>query len=321
MKALVTGGAGFIGSHLAEALVRRGVEVVVLDNFSLGSQANLAWVRSGDALTVETGEVGDLPLLERLLAGVDWVFHQAARPSVPRSVADPLGSHAVNLDATLNLLMAARAARVARFVFASSSSIYGDSEAPLKHEGLPPQPLSPYGLQKYAAERYGQLFHRHYGLPVVSLRYFNVFGPRQAFDSPYAGVIARFCTQFLRGEAPVIFGDGRQSRDFTFVENVVAANLRAVEVPTERVAGRVFNVAGGDRLDLLRLVEELNRLTSQNLVPRFEPVRPGDIQSSCADVTAARTGLGWVPGIGWAEGLARTLAWYRDATRGGGGRA
>ncbi len=311
MKALVTGGAGFIGSHLAEALVHRGDEVVVLDNFSLGSRANLAWIRPVDRVTVVTGDTGDRELLGRLLPGVDWVFHQAARPSVPRSVADPLGSNADNLDASLNLLVAARDARVSRFVFASSSSIYGDSEAPLKHEGLPPQPLSPYGLQKYAAERYGQLFHTLYGLPVVSLRYFNVFGPRQAFDSSYAGVIARFCTLMLRAEAPVIYGDGRQSRDFTFIENVVRANVRAAEAPAERVAGRVFNVARGKSVDLLRLVADLNGLTGQSLQPRFEPARPGDVQTSCADITSAQGALGLEPGIGWTEGLSRTLDWYR----------
>ena len=312
MKTLVTGGAGFIGSQLAEALVRQGARVTVLDNLSLGSRTNLAWASPNDTLEFVEGDAGDPSLLAKLLPGTDWIFHHAALPSVPRSVAEPLESNAHNLDATLRLLVAARDAKVKRFVFASSSSIYGDSDAATKHESLPPQPLSPYALQKFAAERYGQLFHQLYSLPTVSLRYFNVFGPRQSFDSPYSGVIAKFCTAALLGEAPVIFGDGAQSRDFTFIENVVAANLLAVEAPAERVAGRVFNIACGESIDLLRLVADLNSLTGRNLSPRFEPTRVGDVKHSCADISAAREALGYAVTVHWTEGLRRTLEWYRS---------
>jgi UDP-glucose 4-epimerase len=312
MKALVTGGAGFIGSHLAEALCRRGAQVVVLDNLTLGKRHNLDWKKPGDALEFVEGDVGDEPLVRKLIGGCDWVFHEAALPSVPRSVAEPVRSNSQNLDATLQLLVVARDAKVKRFMFASSSSIYGDSDAPAKHEGLPPNPLSPYALQKYAAEKYGQMFHRLYGLPTVGLRYFNVFGPRQAFDSPYSGVIAKFCTRMLAGEEPVIFGDGTQARDFTYIENVVQANLLAAEAPVEKAAGRVFNVAAGQSISLLQLVADLNGLTNQNLKPRFEPPRAGDVRSSLADIGAARTSLGYRVTVDWATGLGRTLDFYRD---------
>lgn len=313
MKALITGGAGFIGSHLAEALCRRGVSVVVLDDLSGGSLANLAWRKPGDALELVQGDAGDESLLKKILPGCDWVFHEAALPSVPRSVAEPVQSNAQNLDASLQLLVAARDAKVKRFLFASSSAIYGDSEVSPKHEGLPPQPLSPYGLQKYAAEKYGQMFHQLYGLETIGLRYFNVFGPRQAFDSPYSGVIAKFCTALLAGNAPVIFGDGRQSRDFTYVENVVAANLLAAEAPAATVAGKVFNVAGGQSISLRQLVDELNRLLGKSLAPRFEPARAGDIRHSLADIATIRSALGFEPKVTWQEGLRRTLDFYRDA--------
>ena len=313
MNALVTGGAGFIGSHIAEALVRRGDRVVVLDDLSLGSVANLAWKRPGDALEFVEGDAGDGDRVAKLLPGIDVVFHHGALPSVPRSVAEPVGSNAQNLDATLRLLVAARDAGVRRFVFASSSSIYGDQDAPSKHESLPPRPLSPYALQKYAAERYGQLFHQLYGTPVVSLRYFNVFGPRQSAGSPYSGVIAKFCMAALAGETPVIHGDGRQSRDFTFIENVVAANLLAADAPAEHVAGRVFNIACGESIDLLRLASDLAALTGRPMEPRFEPARAGDVRHSRADISAARQALGYEPHVSWAEGLRRTLEWYRSA--------
>ena len=311
MKALITGGAGFIGSHLAEALCDRGAKVVVLDDLSLGNAANLGWKKPGDALEFVQGDAADEKLAGKLMAGCDCVFHEAAMPSVPRSVAEPWQSNTQNLDATLKLLLLAREAGVKRFVFASSSAIYGDSDAPAKHEGLPPNPLSPYALQKYGAERYGQLFQRLYGLPAVSLRYFNVFGPRQAFDSPYSGVIAKFCTGMLAGQSPVIFGDGLQSRDFTYIDNVVAANLAALDAPAERVSGRVFNVAGGQSITLLQLVAELNRLTGQDLTPKLEPPRAGDVKSSLADISAAREALGYAPKVGWQEGLAKTLDFYR----------
>ena len=313
MKALVTGGAGFIGSHLAEALCRRGVEVVALDDLSLGNARNLDWKKSGDALEFVEGDVVDGQLVRRLMAGCDWVFHEAAMPSVPRSVAEPLKSNMQNLDAALQMLVLAREAGVKRFLFASSSAIYGDTDVAAKHEQLPPNPLSPYALQKYAAEKYGQLFHRLYELPTVSLRYFNVFGQRQAFDSPYSGVIAKFCTGMLAGKAPLIYGDGQQSRDFTYIENVVRANLLAVEAPAEKVAGRVFNIAGGQSISLLQLVAELNRLTGQSLKPVFEPPRVGDVKSSLADVTAAREALGYQSTVSWEDGLQRTLEFYKTS--------
>jgi nucleoside-diphosphate-sugar epimerase len=311
MKALVTGGAGFIGSHLAEALCRRGVRVVVLDNLSLGKVSNLDWKRSGDDLEFVHGDVSDEKLVSKIIPGCDWVFHEAAMPSVPVSVAKPVETNQHNLDASLRLLVLARDAGVKRFLFASSSAIYGDAAAVSKHEQLPPDPLSPYALQKYGAEKYGQLFHRLYSFPAVSLRYFNVFGPRQAFDSPYSGVIAKFCTGMLQGQAPTIFGDGLQSRDFTYIENVVQANMLAVEAPAEKIAGRVFNIAGGQSISLLQLVEELNQLTGQSLKPRFEPTRVGDVKHSQADISAAQQTLGFKSKVSWQEGLARTLEFYR----------
>jgi UDP-glucose 4-epimerase len=209
------------------------------------------------------------------------------------------------------VLVAARDTGVKRFLFASSSAIYGDTDAPLKHESLPPNPLSPYALQKYAAEKYSQMFHPLFGLATVGLRYFNVFGPRQAFDSPYSGVIARFCTGMLQGRIPTIFGDGLQSRDFTYIDNVVHANLLAAEAPAELVAGRVFNVAGGQSINLLQLVDELNRLTGQQLRPRFEPPRVGDVRASVADISAIQKALGFQTRVSWQEGLRHTLDFYR----------
>ncbi len=311
MKALVTGGAGFIGSQIAEALCRRGAQVVVLDDLSLGSIDNLAWKKPGDTLEFIQGDAGDEALLRKILPGCDWVFHEAALPSVPWSVAEPVKSNAQNLDAALKLLVAARDAKVKRFVFASSSAIYGDSPVSPKHEDLPPNPLSPYALQKYAAETYARQFHALFGLETVSLRYFNVFGPRQSFDSPYSGVIAKFCTMLLKGERPKIFGDGLQSRDFIYVANVVAANLLAAETPADRVAGKVFNVAGRQNVTLLDLLAELNRLTSQTLQPHFEPSRIGDVRHSLADITALQQATGYQVTVPWQEGLRHTLDFYR----------
>jgi UDP-glucose 4-epimerase len=232
---------------------------------------------------------------------------------VPESIDKPVLSHEVNLTATVNLLTAARDARVKRFMFASSAAIYGDGPERVKHEALTPLPLSPYGLQKYASERYGQLFHQLYGLPTVALRYFNVFGPRQSFTSAYSGVIARFCTSMLRGEAPVIFGDGHQSRDFVAIDNVVRANLLAAEAEEKNAAGRVFNCATGHAVSLLDLVAEINLQTGQSLPPSHEPTRTGDIQNSRADITAIREQLGYEVRTPWTEGLTRTLDFYRAA--------
>lgn len=311
MKALVTGGAGFIGSHLAEALCRQGVDVVVLDNLSSGRARNLAWRQPDDRLELVEGDVRDAALVRRVIAGCQWVFHEAAIASVPFSVEHPLDTNAQNLDATLLLLEAARGARVSRFVFASSSAIYGDGPEPVKIEALPPRPVSPYALQKYAGERYAQLFHALYGLETVALRYFNVFGPRQVFDSPYSGVIARFCTAMLARQAPTIFGDGGQTRDFVYVANVVQANLRAAQAPATSAAGRVFNVASGRATSLLDLGAALNRLTGQTLAPTHAPARLGDVRHSLADITAAREGLGFDPAVSLETGLERTLEFYR----------
>lgn len=311
MKVLVTGGAGFIGSHIAQALCAKGARVVVLDNLSLGNTENLSWKCSGDPLDFVQGDVTHARLVADLIQGCDWVFHQAALPSVPLSVEKPLETNAQNLDATLQLLVAARDAGVKRFLFASSSAIYGGSDGTPCRESDVPNPLSPYALQKYSAEKYGQMFCQLYGLPTVSLRYFNVFGPRQSFHSPYSGVIAIFCAAFLAGQTPTIHGDGRQSRDFVSIQNVVRANLLAAEAPAERVAGKVFNIAGGESINLLQLVEELNRQTGQNLRPQFAAARAGDVRSSRADISAAIAELGYSVQTGWREGLRETLDFYR----------
>ncbi|HEY1173792.1 MAG TPA: SDR family oxidoreductase [Verrucomicrobiae bacterium] len=313
MKALITGGAGFIGSHIAQNLCQRGAKVIVLDNLSLGKRHNLDWANGTKAdLEFVEGDVTDQELVKKLIAGCDWVFHEGALPSVPRSVQQPIESNFFNVDGTLRMLLAARDAGVKRFLFASSSSIYGDVDAPKKYEGLPPNPLSPYALQKYAGEKYCQLFHRLYGLPTVALRYFNVYGPRQAFDSPYSGVIAKFCTAMLKGETPVIYGDGLQSRDFTYIDNVVRANLLAAEAPAEKVAGGVFNAATGHSVTLLDLVRDLNDLTGQSIQPRFESGRAGDVRSSLADNSAAEKAFGYKATVTWKEGLAKTLDFYRS---------
>jgi len=311
MKVLVTGGAGFIGSHLAQALCERGAHVIALDNFSLGHTRNLAWKKPSHQLDLIQADVANAAVTRDLMRGCDWVFHQAALPSVPLSVEKPFETNVQNLDATLQLLIAARDAKVKRFLFASSSAIYGDSSAPAKSENDPPNPLSPYALQKYAGEKYAQMFFHLYGLETVSLRYFNVFGPRQSFDSPYSGVIARFCTAILAGQPPTIFGDGQQSRDFAPIRNVIDANLRAAEAPAEKVAGKVFNIGCGGSVTLLELVAELNRQTHQQIQPQFQPARPGDIRTSRADISAARTALGYQPRLTWQQGLAETLAFYR----------
>ncbi|HEY6228656.1 MAG TPA: NAD-dependent epimerase/dehydratase family protein [Verrucomicrobiae bacterium] len=311
MKALVTGGAGFIGSHIAEALCRRGASVIALDNLCLGSIENLAWKRAGDQLEFVQGDVTNCKLVSDLVCGCDWIFHEAALPSVPMSVEKPIETNQQNLDATLQLLVAARDAKVKRFMLASSSAIFGDSDAPVKRETDMPLPLSPYALQKYASERYAQMFYHLYGLETVSFRYFNVFGPRQSFDSPYSGVIAKFCTLMLAGKAPTIFGDGKQSRDFVSIRNVAEANLLAAEAPANMVAGRVFNIGTGTSINLLDLVDELNRQTGQNLKPNFGPARAGDVRRSQADISAARMQLRYEPKVTWQQGLEETLDFYR----------
>ena len=311
MKTLVTGGAGFIGSHLAEALCRRGDNVVVLDDLSSGTLDNLAWRGPGDELEFVQGDAGDDVLLKQLLKGCDCVFHLAAMPSVQQSINAPLESNRRNLETTLRLFVTARDARVGRVVFASSSSVYGEASADEKQEASHPQPLSPYAVQKYAAEQYGQLFYRLYALPVVTLRYFNVFGPRQDYDSEYAGVVARFCKAVLGSRPITIYGDGRQSRDFTYIDNVVSANLLAAAAPEEKIAGRIFDCATGNSVSVIELAAALTELTGTPLAQSLEPSRIGDIRDSRADISAIESELGYRVLVSWKEGLRRTLNSYR----------
>jgi UDP-glucose 4-epimerase len=303
LKALVTGGAGFIGSNLVRALLARGDEVRVLDNFSTGYRRNL------EPLDVELVE-GDLRSYERVATavnGVEVVFHQGALPSVPRSIQDPLSSSAVNVEGTLNVLLAARDAGVRRVVFASSSSVYGDAPGMPRRESQPLAPLAPYAVSKLAAEQYCMVANRVFGLETVALRYFNVFGEYQDPLSGYAAVIPKFIRIMLDGERPTIFGDGETSRDFTHVENVVEANLAAAEEPA--AAGRVMNVAIGSSNTLNDLVRTLGRLLDSDLEPDYAPHRPGDVPESLADVSLARELIGYEPSVAFEEGLERTIAW------------
>ena len=305
---VVTGGAGFIGSHIAEELIRRGEKVIVFDDLSTGNRQNLE-VLGGNADVREIDLASEDHLVEHL-DGVDFVIHQAAIPSVPRSIDDPITSHRANVNGTLNLLNASRKAGVRRLVYASSSSLYGDSPTLPKHEGMPAVPLSPYGGQKFFGEVYAQVFWRAYQLETVSLRYFNVFGPRQDPSSQYSGVIARFIPAILSGDRPVIYGDGEQSRDFTYISNTVDANLRACVAPG--VAGEVFNIACGTRITVNSILSEIQNLLGSDIEPIHEHPRPGDILHSQADITKARDILGWTPSITFAEGLNPTIDWYRE---------
>jgi nucleoside-diphosphate-sugar epimerase len=308
---LVTGGAGFIGSHLVGELVRRGARVRALDDFSTGKRKNLQIANCKSQISyleVIEGDVRDPEAVRRATNGADYVLHQAALASVPQSIADPQTTHAVNVTGTLNVLMAAREAGVRRVVFASSAAVYGDNdELPLK-ETAAPKPLSPYAASKLAGEAYCQTFSIAYGLPAVALRYFNVFGPRQDPTSQYSAVIPKFITSLLRGEPPTIYGDGTQSRDFTYVANVVKANLLACE--KEEAIGQVMNVACGERYTLLDLCRELAELTGKTLQPTFAPPRAGDVKHSMAAIDRARQWLGYAPEVGWREGLWRTVEWY-----------
>ncbi len=310
---LVTGGAGFIGSHLAAALVDRGDEVRVLDNFSTGHRKNLAEIL--DRIEVIKGDVQDVATVAKAVQGVDCVFHQAALASVPRSVERPLDTNGACVTGTVNVLNEARRAGVRRVVYAGSSSAYGDQPHAAKREDQLPQPLSPYAAAKLAGELYCQAFHRTYGLETVTIRYFNVFGPRQDPDSPYSAVIPIFITRLLAGEPPVIYGDGQQSRDFTYVDNVVAGNLLAADAP--RVAGRTLNVANGRATTLLQLMDLLKKLLHVEIEPAFEPPRPGDVRESLADITEARKLLGYEPQVNFEEGLQRSIDYYRSIARKG----
>jgi nucleoside-diphosphate-sugar epimerase len=308
MNCLVTGGAGFIGSHIAAALAGRGDRVRVVDNFATGSRENLKSI-AGPIDLIE-GTLTDLEVCRRAVADVEVVFHQAALPSVSRSVDDPVGSNDANVTGTVNLLTAAKDAKVRRFVYAASSSAYGDIDAPEKVEDLLPAPLSPYAVSKLAGEYYCQSFHTCFGLETISLRYFNVFGPRQDPTSPYSAVIALFVTAALNGRNPTIYGDGRQSRDFTYVDNVVHANLLAARAPSE-AAGKVFNAATARSIDLLTLLGEIERILGVKLQPTFAPPRTGDVRHSLAGLDRARRMLGYEPVVSFEEGLRRTVQWYQ----------
>jgi nucleoside-diphosphate-sugar epimerase len=307
MQYLVTGGAGFIGSNTVDELVRRGHGVVVLDDLSSGKEENLAEVRN--KITFMKGSVTDLEAVQKAMHQADYVIHLAARTSVPRSVKDPLDTNRINVDGTLNVLLAARNNKVKRIVVAASSSAYGETPTLPKLETMQPAPISPYGVSKYVTELYAQTFGRCYGLENVSLRYFNIFGPRQDPDSPYSGVLSRFATAFLEKEQPVVFGDGEQTRDFTYVDNAVQANLLACEAPS--VSGGVFNIGTGDRISLNRTLELLRRISGKQLQAKYEAPREGDIRDSQADISRAREVLGYEPTVLFEEGLERTFEWYR----------
>jgi len=317
MHVLVTGGAGFIGSHIAERLARDGHAVRVLDDFSTGSRETARALAAGGEGRIEIleGDIRDRRAVAHALEGVTHVVHQAALPSVQRSVEDPFRSNEVGITGTLILLEEARRAEIRRFVYAGSSSVYGDQPELPKRESMTPQPKSPYALTKMAGEAYLRLFHELYGLSTVTLRYFNVFGPRQNPDSQYAAVIPRFIRAALAGEAPHVYGDGGQTRDFTYIDNVVEGNLLALAAEDARVGGKVMNLACGDRTSLLELLEILSRITGRAIAPVFEPARPGDVRDSQAAVEEARRLLDYRPVVDLEEGLRRTTDWFRRKPR------
>jgi UDP-N-acetylglucosamine/UDP-N-acetyl-alpha-D-glucosaminouronate 4-epimerase len=321
MTYLVTGGAGFIGSHLAEALLKRGRKVRVVDNLSTGSRQNVEHLKTLDGdLDLIEADLNDADAARRACAGIEIAFHLAALPSVARSVEFPITSNAANVTGTVELLCAARAAGVRRIVYAASSSAYGDpspggpsrERVLVKRETMPPRPLSPYAVSKLAGEYYTQVFHDVYGVETVCLRYFNIFGPRQNPFSAYGAAIPKFITAMLRGERPIVFGDGRQSRDFTYVDNAVRANLLAASAPKKQVSGEVFNVACGHNTTLLDVIELVNQLLGTTIAPKFAPPRPGDVRHSKADISKAKRLLGYRVIVPLAKGLERTLAWLRS---------
>lgn len=310
-KYLVTGGVGFIGSHIVDELVRRNQEVVVLDDLSSGKEANVAAVR--DKIDFRVGSITDLRTVQEASEGVDCVIHLAARTSVPRSVKDPIESNRVNIDGTLNVLVAARDSKARRFVYAASSSAYGETPTLPKVESMQPRPISPYGITKYVGELYAEVFGRVYGLENACVRYFNVFGPRQDPTSQYSGVLSRFMLAVLRGEDPVVYGDGEQSRDFTYVENVVDETLRACEA--ESASGRVFNGGTGARITLNQVLRVLEKVSGQKIKAEYQAPRRGDIRDSQADISLAREILGYNPRVLFEEGLKRTWEWYQTNYR------
>jgi len=307
---LVTGAAGFIGSSLVRALLDRGEQVRGIDNFSTGKRENLAEVLH--RIDFREADILDLEAMHRACAGVDYVLHEAAIPSVPKSVLDPLASNRANVDGTVNVLVAARDAKVKRVVYAGSSSAYGDTPTLPKHEAMIPNPISPYAVGKLAGELYMASFYRCYGLETVSLRYFNIFGPRQDPSSPYSGVLARFSMQMLRGEQPTIFGDGTTSRDFTYIDNAVSANLLACAAPAAECAGRVFNCATSQHTTLNQTFDALKKLTGHKGSAKYGPERSGDIKHSLADITHAQKHLGYKVLVNFEDGLRPTVEWYKN---------
>jgi nucleoside-diphosphate-sugar epimerase len=305
---LVTGGAGFIGSHLSEEVARRGHRVRVADSLITGKRSNLAHVPGVELIE---GDLADLEFAKRVADGCDYVLHQAAMPSVPRSVTDPITSNRANVDGTLNILVASRDAGVKRLVVAGSSSAYGDTPTLPKHEGMPSDPMSPYALQKVVGEQYLRMFTRLYGLETVCIRYFNVFGPRQDPTSPYSGVISVFATALIENRPPRIYGDGEQTRDFTYVANVVDGVLRACEAPN--ASGEIINVATGGRISLNKLFYAMRDIVGGTLEPIYGESRQGDVRDSQADIRKAKALLGYEPIVSFEEGLARTITWYRTA--------
>jgi UDP-glucose 4-epimerase len=310
---LVTGAAGFIGSALIRALTAQGEHVRAIDNFSTGKRQNLDgyW----DKIEFQEIDLNDAERLVQICRGVDCILHQAAVPSVPKSIADPLTSHRANIDGTMQLLLAAREAGVRRVIYAASSSAYGNTATLPKREEMKPDPISPYAVQKLCGELYLRSFHRVYGMETVSLRYFNVFGPRQDASSQYSGVLSKFITCMLDGRSPTVFGTGEQSRDFTYIDNVVQANLRAAGAPAERIAGRTFNIAAGKRFTLNQVVALLSEITGYRGPVLYDRARVGDVEHSLADIGAAAEAFGYRPEVPFEEGLRRTVAWYGDELR------
>jgi UDP-N-acetylglucosamine/UDP-N-acetyl-alpha-D-glucosaminouronate 4-epimerase len=313
---LITGVAGFIGSSIARALLERGEQVRGIDNLATGKRENIEEI--ADRIDFRQADLLDLDAMKTACQDVDCVYHQAAIPSVPKSVLDPLASNQANVDGTVNILIAARDAKVRRVMYAASSSAYGDTPTLPKREDMTPNPISPYAVAKLASEYYMISFYRCYGLETVSLRYFNIFGPRQDPTSPYSGVLAKFITQMLRDEQPTIFGDGSQSRDFTYIENAVSANLLAAYAPAAKVAGRVFNVATGTRVDLNQTFALLKKLTGYSGKVNYAAEREGDIKHSLADIALAANVLGYQPTVSFEEGLQRTVEWYRGQSKAAG---
>ncbi len=307
-KVVVTGGAGFIGSHLAGRMLTEGHQVVVIDNYDTGRRENLSEYE--DKITLCEINICNLEAMQSAMKGADYVLHQAALPSVPRSLTDPLESHSVNTTGTLNALIAARDNGVKRFVYAASSSAYGDTEVSPKHEELVPNPISPYGAAKLTGEHYCKVFYDSFGLETVSLRYFNVFGPRQNPHSAYTGVMAIFIPLMLQDKEPTIYGDGTQTRDFTYIDNNIHANW--LSLFSEKAPGQMMNIACGDSQTVLQIVNTINDILGKNIEPKFEPTRPGDIQHSCAAIDKAKTLLNFEPIVKFEEGVKRTIAWYRQ---------